>query len=152
VRVRRPELATALDAYDLRVELEGMAARLAAQRADVDGRAALTLLLEQVEASEADDVAAQVEADMVFHRTVAKLSASEPLQLALETLAGYLTPLKVLTRDQNASAPTRIQHRTIATAIQGGDGSEAERAMRVHVLHFRSIVASRYTSESQVMP
>jgi DNA-binding GntR family transcriptional regulator len=143
VRVREPDLAAALDAYSVREELEGMAARLAAERADAAARASLAGLLDQVEASARRDEAAQVEADLAFHRRVAELAGNEPLLRALETLAGHVTPLKVHTRDQNAAATTRAQHRAVAEAIQAGDGAAAERAMRAHVAWFARLLAER---------
>ncbi|NBC94842.1 MAG: FCD domain-containing protein [Deinococcus-Thermus bacterium] len=143
VRVREPDLAAALDAYAVREQLEGMAARLAAERADGDARQGLAELLNRVEASAEKDEAAQVEADLAFHRHVAELAASAPLLRALETLAGHVTPLKVHTRDQNAAATTRAQHRAVAEAIQAGDGDAAERAMRAHVAWFAELLAER---------
>lgn len=143
VRVREPDLAAALDAYAVREQLEGMAARLAAERADGDARVGLGALLDEVEASAAHDEAAQVEADLAFHRRVAELAGNEPLLRALETLAGHVTPLKVYTRDQNAAATTRAQHRAVAEAIRTGDGDAAERAMRAHVAWFAELLAER---------
>lgn len=144
VRVRRPDLRAALDAYDVRERLEGMAARLAAERASAPQRRALGALLDRVEASAAEDEAAQVEADLAFHRRVAALSANEPLILALDTLSGHVTPLKVHTRDQNAAVTTRAQHRAVAEAIGAGDGAAAEAAMRAHVAFFAELLAARF--------
>jgi DNA-binding GntR family transcriptional regulator len=143
VRVREPDLAAALDAYSVREHLEGMAARQAAERADAAARASLAALLDRVEASAQRDEAAQVEADLAFHRRVAELAGNEPLLRALETLAGHVTPLKVHTRDQNAAASTRAQHRAVAEAIEAGDGPAAERAMRAHVAWFAGLLAER---------
>ncbi|MDZ7799231.1 MAG: GntR family transcriptional regulator [Trueperaceae bacterium] len=144
VRVRQPDLRAALDAYEVREHLEGMAARQAAERAEGADRAALSALLDRVEAAGTADVAAQVEADLSFHRRVAELSANEPLILALDGLSGHVTPLKVHTRDQNAAARTREQHRAVADAIAAGDGARAEAAMRTHVATFAALLADRF--------
>lgn len=144
VRVREPDLRAALDAYDVREALEGMAARLAAERATPDGRRDLTEILVRLEASADDDPAAQVEADLAFHRRVAELSGNESLIRALDGLAGQVVPLKVHTRDQNAALATRRQHRAVADAIVRGDGDAAETAMRGHVAWFRSLLADRF--------
>ncbi len=146
VRVREPDLRAALDAYGVREQLEGSAARLAAERASADDRRALRRLLDRVEAASSEDEAAQVEADLAFHRRVAELSANEPLIKALETLAGHVTPLKVHTRDQNAAATTRSQHRAVADAIAAGDGAAAEAAMREHVAWFARVLGERFAA------
>ncbi len=144
VRVRRPDLRAALDAYDVRERLEGMAARQAARRASLRDRRELLALLGAVEAAAAEDEATQVEADLTFHRRVAELSVNESLIRALETLAGHVTPLKVHTRDQNAADTTRAQHRAVAEAILAGDGDAAEAAMRAHVAWFARVLSERF--------
>ena len=144
VQVRRPDLRAALDAYDVRERLEGMAARQAASRASLRDRRELFALLDAVEAAAEEDEATQVEADLAFHRRVAELSANESLIRALETLAGHVTPLKVHTRDQNAADTTRAQHRAVADAILAGDGDAAETAMRTHVAWFARVLSERF--------
>lgn len=147
VRVRRPDLRASLDAYDVRETLEGMAARQAAERASERDRVALDSLLARIESSHDADLAEQVEADLAFHQRVAELSGNEPLIRALEGLAGHVTPLKVHTRDLNAAARTREQHRAVAAAIRSGDGAAAERAMRAHVASFKALLAERVARE-----
>lgn len=147
VRVRRPALSDALDAYAVRGTLEGMAARLAAERASEADRRELLALLDEVEAAAGRDEAAQIEADLAFHRRVADLSANASLIRALETLAGHVTPLKVQTRDQNASGATTRQHRAVAEAIARGDGPAAEEAMREHVGWFAQLLSERFGAE-----
>lgn len=144
VRVRRPALSEALDAYAVRETLEGMAARLAAERASEAERRELLALLDEVEAAARQDEAAQVEADLAFHRRVADLCGNASLIRALETLAGHVTPLKVHTRDQNATAATTRQHRAVAEAIARGDGPAAEAAMREHVAWFARLLSDRF--------
>lgn len=148
VRVRRPDRQASLDAYDVRETLEGLAARQAAERASARDRQGLTLLLERLEADPGSDLAEsdlaeQVEADLAFHQRVAELSGNEPLVRTLESLAGHVTPLKVHTRDLNAAARTREQHREVAEAIARGDGAAAEAAMRAHVASFKALLAER---------
>lgn len=147
VRVRQPDLRDALDAYAVREPLEGMAAQLAAERASDDQRRDLLALLDDVEASARQDEAAQVEADLRFHRRVAALSANASLIRALETLAGSVTPLKVHTRDQNATAATSRQHRAVAEAIARGDGPAARAAMQEHVAWFARLLADRFRND-----
>lgn len=149
VRVRKPDVKSALDAYAVRETLEGMAARLAAERADGRQRRGLRALLGDVEASATRDQAAQVEADLAFHGRVAELSANDSLIRALETLAGHVTPLKVHTRDQNAAEATTRQHRAVADAIAAADGDAAERAMRAHVAWFGRLLAERFGADAR---
>ena len=143
MRVRRPSVREALDAYALRADLEGTAARLAAERADAVARRDLYARLDAADASADADHAAQVEADLAFHRHLAHAADSTPLLRALEGLEGSVTPIKVATRDRNAAATTRAQHRAIADAVHAGDGAAAEAAMRAHVDAFAALVAKR---------
>lgn len=149
VRVRRLAPREALDAYDVRERLEGMAALLAALRAGAGATAELRALLTRVEASAGADEAEQVEADLAFHRRIAELSANHALIQALETLTGHVAPLKVLTRDRNSAEQTRRQHRAIAEAIARGDGVAAEAHMREHVRTFKELLAMRYTEAAR---
>lgn len=143
VRVRTPDRQASLDAYDVREALEGLAARQAAERAPAPEREGLLGLLGRLEEASGGNVAEQVEADLAFHGRVAELSGNEPLVRALEGLAGHVTPLKVHTRDLNAAARTREQHRAVAAAIAEGDGDAAEAAMRRHVVSFKALLAER---------
>jgi DNA-binding GntR family transcriptional regulator len=144
VQVREPTWQDALDAYDVREDLEGKAARLAAERGGTRDKETLMSVLQAVEASAQEDQATQVEADLEFHQQVAAMSANTALIRALETISGHVTPLKVQTRDQNANEVTTKQHRAVAQAILAADGEAAERAMRDHIGYFRALLIDRF--------
>ena len=144
VRVRIPDVRQAADTYAVREELEGLAARLAAERSTTAERTSLTALLTQLEATVVEDEATQVEADLAFHRRIAELAHADALASALDAVAGHVTALKVHTRDRNAASVTRDQHRAVADAVVRGDAFGAERAMRAHVRHFADLLATRF--------
>lgn len=152
VQVREPTWQDALDAYDVREDLEGKAARLAAERGDARDKETLLSVLQAVEASAQEDQATQVEADLEFHQQVAAMSANTALIRALETISGHVTPLKVQTRDQNANEVTTKQHRAVAQAILAADSDGAERAMREHVGYFRALLIDRFQQRAPDAP
>lgn len=144
VQVREPTWQDALDAYEVREDLEGKASRLAAERGNDRDKETLMAVLQAVEASASEDEAVQVEADLEFHQQVAAMSNNAALIRAIETISGHVTPLKVITRDQNANEVTTKQHRAVAQAILAGDADQAEQAMREHVGYFRTLLIDRF--------
>lgn len=113
---------------ELRLGIEPLAARLAANRSDVQGKDALAAAFERMVAAEAglDDA---LDADIAFH--VALLRASlNPFYMQFEDVV--TTALRSSIRFTNrfkghtASLPA---HRAVLEAVQAGDGEAAQGAM-----------------------
>jgi DNA-binding GntR family transcriptional regulator len=132
-RMSRAELA---DALVVREVLEGLAARLAAERIDEPGlrvRAA-TVMDELKRAAEKPDPTHYLEENDRFHHLIVELSGNVPLgrqiaQLQMPTLRTAFFKLF----DHRLQAASLAQHREILEAVIAGDGARAERAMRSHV-------------------
>lgn len=144
VRVRTLTAKDALDAYAMREVLEGMAARLCAERRDPDvGQRIFEALLVMEEATRNGDHPAQIKADTAFHTAIAECSDNTMLVEALRSLAGKVTQVKVVTRDQNSTELSFVQHRAIHKAIEDHQPDVAESEMRLHIQTFRTIIAER---------
>jgi DNA-binding GntR family transcriptional regulator len=132
-RLTRAELA---DTLAVREALEGLAARLAAERIEKAGNraqanAALNMLKR---AAGASDATSYLEENDQFHQLIIDLSGNDVLgrqiaQLQLPTLRSAFFRLF----DSALQSASLAQHREILEAIMGGDPARAERAMRSHV-------------------
>ena len=144
VRVRTLSLKEALDAYSVREMLEGMAARLCAECRDTQVieriRGALTVM---EDVARGPDHWAQITADTAFHSAIAEGSDNGILLEAIRGLGGRVTQIKIVTRDQNSTQLTFVQHRAIFDAIVASQPDEAEAAMRQHIQTFRKVIEDR---------
>jgi|LNFM01.1.fsa_nt_gb DNA-binding GntR family transcriptional regulator len=129
--------AAQMELYEVRSALEGLAARLAAERASDAELAAIADLLarQKVRSAKNDDTeySQGVERDD-FHYRLAMASGSERLQ---RLLCGDLYSLMRLCRYKTWSIPgqrkSHQDHERILEAIQNRDGELAELLMRRHV-------------------
>jgi DNA-binding GntR family transcriptional regulator len=130
----RPERVQAL--IEARAEIEGVAARLAAERIDDEGRARLAAALAAMEAlADAGAPIAEIEVHhTAFHGTV--IAAARNPYLA--RLAEGLNDLRSLMVRTGAERPGRLkaamaEHRAVFRAVAEGRGEEAEERMRQHI-------------------
>lgn len=132
-RLTRAELA---DTLAVREVLEGLAARLAAERiAEPGKRAKANAAMNALKrAAASSDAAAYLEENDEFHHLVVDLSGNEVLgrqiaQLQLPTLRSAFFRLF----DATLQTASLAQHREILEAILAADAARAERMMRTHV-------------------
>lgn len=123
-----------IELYETREALEVMAARLAAQRADADDRVALRGFLEATRTALQEDGETHYPADMDFHERILALAGNRHLAHR----CGEVHRQLYLTRSKSAYGPERAreaydEHVAIVDAIQAGDPSSAEAAMRRHL-------------------
>lgn len=126
-----------IELYEVRSALEGLAARLAAERASDSELAEIAMLLEdqRVRSERNDDTEyAQGAENEDFHYRIAMASGSKRLQ---RLLCGDLYSLMRLCRYKTWSIPgqrkSHQDHERILEAIQNRDGELAELLMRRHV-------------------
>jgi DNA-binding GntR family transcriptional regulator len=142
VRIVTPNQAALREAFELREALEGMAARLAAQRrSDSEANRIRRLARTSREAAERGDVKAFRAADREFHECVARAARSEQLRRYLKNALDLALTLRNLRAHQRAHAPFAYMHQQIADAIDRGDGDAAERLSREHVRSVCELVA-----------
>lgn len=135
----------AWELHTLRTSLEGMAARLAAEQIDDQGRQALTLAMERLRRAIAGPDPREIaEADLNVHKTVVALAKHRRLA-SLYTLVSGPTLLYILSTNRMTERPEAIlpEHEALTDAILAGDADRAERLAKEHVdLHGRRLVTN----------
>lgn len=136
--------------YDMRAAIEGLAARLAAERSA--GRAAAqgpALIEAGRKAVAAGSVAKMVAADMRFHQFVYELSGNP---LIAPAMAAHWTHTQrvmgeVLLRDET---PRDIwgQHAAILEAIADGNAAQAEMLARTHITNAAQFMVTRMRAQA----
>jgi DNA-binding FadR family transcriptional regulator len=143
-----PELthdASPSDVLEARALLEPAVARLAAARAVADPEidALLAAMEDPVDLDDPHDRVRWSDADRLFHRRIAALTANPVLlQLADQIAAHMDEPLWQRLRDESVATPGRIrvhaaEHRMIYEAIVDGDGAAAEFYATQHIARVR---------------
>jgi len=124
---------------EVRVVLEGHAARLAAERGTAADRAALGELLTGLGSVELTDQRELMKLDHEIHRSIYRCARNSFLESTLERYFDLSLRLWFLVLDQGVRLREAVtEHRTLLEAILAGDGDSAEQAMRHHVSGFES--------------
>ena len=125
--------------YEVRLELEGFGAFLAATRADAQGIEELRrCLLELRRQLEEDDVPAFLDADLAIHRQIASMSANPWLRKQVESLIWSVKRLgqESLTQPGRARVSV-IEHNALLRSIETRDPSGARAHLQQHLLNSR---------------
>jgi DNA-binding GntR family transcriptional regulator len=142
VRVTRLELDEAVQLYDVREVLDGLAARLAAERRPPESLARLERALGRMAQCLArGDANRWFPAHVAFHDEIFRASGNRRLQ-ALSAVVRlsirHFHPLLLTTATRLADAYR--EHRTIFEAIAAGDGAAAEGHARRHIANAKGVV------------
>lgn len=123
------------EAYETREALEGMAARLAAERAGLHDVAALERsLAEQQTCLDQGDAAAYADAALAFHRTVLRIAGNATITRLLEALYAQTRAMcRGLPAAPADLSVRRDDHAHLVAAIRARDPDRAEDVARVHV-------------------
>ncbi|WP_448206912.1 GntR family transcriptional regulator [Azospirillum sp. sgz302134] len=130
--------------YETREALEGMAARLAAERAGLAEVAALEQSLkDQQDCLERGDAAGYADAALAFHQAVLRIAGNTTIERMLEALYAQTRAMcrGMPATDGDLSA-RRDDHAHLVAAIRARDPDRAEAVARVHV---RSLALSART-------
>ena len=143
----------AIEIYEIRESLEGLACRLAASKAAAEDCRALRDLLakheQQIESADGR-LYYQKEGDLDFHYLIVQLSGNTRL---FNLLCGELYHLLRLYRVQTSSEPSRPvqafkEHHQIVDAIENRDDELAELLMRRHIANARQALLTRLDTDS----
>ncbi|NDU72032.1 FCD domain-containing protein [Actinomadura sp. DSM 109109] len=131
--------------YDLRMLLEGAAARRAATRAtaaDADRMDELCALMEAAaEPGAGQDLDRVAELNSGFHGTVRAAAASGRLVTMLDAVVRLPLVMRTFHRYSPADlARSAAHHRELAAALRARDGTWAESVMRAHVLAAKAVL------------
>ena len=125
----------AVEILDARAVLEGLAARLAAERAAAEDVEDLkTILADMQRLREADDLLAVSDENAKLHRRLLDISGHETAARLIGTLNSQMVRFQYRTillpgRSERSFA----EHAEIIAAVAAGDGDRAEAAMRTHL-------------------
>ena len=123
------------DIYAVRMRLEGLAARLAAERMSDEDRARVKEIVELSEfyLKKGDDER-RGELDSEFHNAIFKASGSRHLNKILSDLHKNIKAYRRLSlKNTNRAEKSIFEHREILEAILNRNADEAERLTSVHV-------------------
>ena len=120
------------DMFDMRLVLEGVAARWAATRATQDARAAISLEAATVMPVDHDSHARFTALDARFHDLVADAADNPLLRDSIQRLHAHLH-IHRLYFPYAQTGTTGEEHERIAAAIRASDPDAAESAMRDHL-------------------
>ena len=123
------------DIYEIRVRIEGLAARLAAEKITEEELKALEKLVELQEFYLMKNDTEQLrELDSEFHRIIYDASRSRPLRFMLSNFHNYIRKARAASvRTAGRAEKTVAEHRAILGAIKAGDGGLAEKLTAEHI-------------------
>ncbi len=132
--------------FEVRVEMEGLCARLAAERATLRDIAELRAILAEEDAvSLKHDAKAIIPLDRHLHQAIIHTAQNTYLGDSLEPLRNISTRAWYLNFERYGHlSEMRSEHDAIVDAIARRDAVAAEDAMRRHVLSFRDKLRSLY--------
>ena len=127
--------------FEVRLELETFAVRLATERARPEYLVSFEqLLVAKKDISESDDYYKLIELDQQFHQLVARAAGNEFLASELRRLYDHVMRLwyHALHKMIQPLGASLDDHTRIAAGIKGGDSELAEKVMRVHISRFQA--------------
>ncbi|MEO1474417.1 MAG: GntR family transcriptional regulator [Pseudomonadota bacterium] len=125
-----------IDLFEVAAELEGLACRLASERLTEPSREPIRLgMVACTEAAEREDVTAYAEANLRFHRAIHRASGNDRLIDQLAELETRVNPYRAMPYTIRGRLPQSVkEHEEILQAISNGEGTEAARLMRDHMM------------------
>ena len=126
---------------EVRVELEGHAARLAAERASARDRVLMQALMSELETIDESDVHDLMRLDQRIHRQVYEATRNTFLQAMLEESFNLSLRIWFLGLDRGVRLKEAVEeHRQLLAAIVSRAGDRAESVMRQHVSGFEQAI------------
>lgn len=122
---------------EMRLSLESLSARLAAERALADDLVVLEALRKEQEALTAEEGRGLFDMDHRFHQAVAKAAHNRYLAQTLDRLFGLSRRLWYLVLPHLETLSSSVEmHVNLVGAIESGDADRAEEIMHEHVKDF----------------
>jgi len=131
-----------MEIFEVRTTLEGMCARLAADRITAEQ-------IERMEKVHRDfervlhqgDNVALLAVDKKFHQLLYEASGNRFLARALDEMYTLIYRLFYFALDRMGSVRANVEeHHNILEAVKAGDGRSAERLIQLHIVHFQRMV------------
>lgn len=127
---------------EVRAELEGFAARLAAMRATPAERSVCETLIAELDAARGErDARALIHFDQRIHRHVYRCTHNEFLEATLEEYFVLTLRLWLVVIDRVQRLDEAVQeHRELLEAVLDADAERADKVMRRHVVGFEEAI------------
>jgi DNA-binding GntR family transcriptional regulator len=126
---------------EVRTELEGYAARLAAERAAGSDRAAMEMMLNELDHTDDSDVENLMRLDQRIHRQIYRATRNTFLQAMLEESFNLSLRIWFLGLDRGVRLKAAVEeHRQLLEAIVKRDAEQATGVMRQHVIGFEQAI------------
>jgi DNA-binding GntR family transcriptional regulator len=126
---------------EVRTEMEGYAARLAADRATVNDRGQMQALMAELDTIDGADVHMLMRLDQRIHRLVYQATRNQFLQAMLEEIFNLSLRIWFLGLDRGVRIKQAVEeHRKLLDAIVARDADGAESVMRQHVTGFEHAI------------
>ena len=126
---------------EVRTEIEGYAARLAAERATAGDREQMQALIAELRTIDEADVHPLIRLDQRIHRLVYQATRNAFLQAMLEETFNLSLRIWFLGLDRGVRLKQAVEeHRRLLDAIVSSDADRAESAMRQHVTGFEHAI------------
>lgn len=134
--------STMREIFDVRTTLEGMCARLAAERITPEQIEQMEQLLKDFErVLKTGDNKALLTVDHQFHGLMYEASGNRFLARALEEMYTLVYRLSFFALDKMGSVRGNVEeHLRILEALKEGDARSAERLVQQHIAHFQGMV------------
>ncbi len=144
-RVKRLDQTEVIALYEVREVMEGLAARLAAQRANSTEHKAIKSAFNDMEkALKADDVRKYIALNSVFHALIMTAARNPALEAAITRLQTPVLRVQFESMmTQDVVSESFEEHRAIVDAIINKDSEKAELLMRHHIQRSREIISQR---------
>jgi len=137
---------------EIRLSLETLCARLAAQRATPDDLIVLEALRQEQANVPAEDTQRLFDLDHKFHQALAQAAQNKYLAQTLERLFGLSRRLWYLVLPRLGYLPASVEeHLDLVEAIRAGDADRAGQIMHHHVEEFYAKVRETLTSNEMDM-
>ena len=134
---------------EMRLAMEGLSARFAAQRTTPDDLVVLEALRQEQATIPAEDSRRLFDLDHRFHQAIAQAARNKYLADTLERFFGLSQRLWYLALPHLGFLPSAVEsHLDLVDAIKVGDADRAEQIMRSHVEDFYSKVREVLSCQS----
>jgi DNA-binding GntR family transcriptional regulator len=144
-RVKRLDRSEVIALYEVREVMEGLAARLAAERANTAERTAIKAIFKDMaKALKANDVRGYIGLNSGFHALIMQAARNPALEAAIKRLQTPVLRVQfesMMTTD--VASESFEEHRNIVDAIIDKNAEQAERLMRHHIRRSREMISQR---------
>jgi DNA-binding GntR family transcriptional regulator len=135
---------------EMRLSLESLCARLAAERASADDLVVMEALRQEQASVPPEDSRRLFDLDHKFHQAVAHAAGNKYLADTLDRLFGLSRQLWYLVLPHLGYLPSAVEmHLDLVEAIRSGDADRAEEIMREHVGEFYAQVRETLRGEER---